>query len=485
MDMGGHQQRRLDQHVGAVALGPLDAWMTCLHPRQQAIVTRNYAGPARISGPAGTGKTVVALHRLRYLARNSDGPLLFTTFVQNLPQVRQTSFRRFAPEVADRVQFTHLQAWARGFLADRGRVVNVDRAQVNIAFNRAWSANKVLGRLAPQPQYWQDEIDRVIKGRGITTLDEYLRVTRPGRTRRLSPAQKAQVWRFYRAYQRNLAERRLYDNNDVVALALKELGTRPLERPYAAVVVDEVQDITLTGLRLLRQLAGDGPNRLLLVGDGQQQVYPGGWRLSEAGIPIKGRGEVLRINYRNRANILAFAQRFDAKNEVDDLDDDPGGAPAVTLRDVECANPGGEVHRWRGPVADLPNALVDAVRALPVPLAQTALITSGRRDVNRCATILRQAGIPVSRLGEFTGQPGDAVKENTVKDETLRIGTVHNVKGQDFRAVLAVVFPHDKNANSPVERENRELRARQHLVSATRPRDYLWWAEVEQPRREA
>ncbi|WET77187.1 UvrD-helicase domain-containing protein [Amycolatopsis sp. QT-25] len=116
----------------------------------------------------------------------------------------------------------------------------------------------------------------MIKGRGITTLGDYVAVPRRGRVLRLDASRKAQVWARYEHYQRRLAERDVHDYNDLIELGRAELGARPLETPYAGVVVDEVQDIPLCGLRLLRDLAGDGPNRLLLVGDGQQQVYPGG-----------------------------------------------------------------------------------------------------------------------------------------------------------------------------------------------------------------
>jgi superfamily I DNA/RNA helicase len=255
----------------------------------------------------------------------------------------------------------------------------------------------------------------------------------------------------------------------VIALALAELVARPPDEPYAAVVVDEVQDITLNGLRLLRQLAGDGPNRLLLVGDGQQQVYPGGWRLSDAGIPIRGRGEVLRVNYRNRAAVLSFAQGFDATNQIDDLD----GAAGVALRDAEAVNSGGEIRHWQGSDTDLPNALADAVATLPVPRGRTALIVFDHRSLHRCTAILRQAGIPLIPLDQYTGEP----------DDTIKIGTVHRAKGLDFQAVLAVMFVPEDGVNTATEQETRELRGRQHLVAATRARDYLWWAEVK-PRRE-
>ncbi|WP_030432012.1 UvrD-helicase domain-containing protein [Allokutzneria albata] len=446
-----------EDHLAAAQESSFESWMTFLHPHQQAVVTRNYNGPARISGPAGTGKTVVALHRLRYLARRSTGPLLFTTFVRSLPLVHRTTFRRLAPELADRVEFTHLHAWVRGFLERRGTGVNVDRGQVDTAFSKAWQAHRAsLESVEPIAVYWQNEIDRVIKGKGLTTFDDYVKASRTGRGIGLTAGQKKLVWRLYETYQRNLAEKRLHDYNDIIDLALAELRREPLSEPYSAVVVDEVQDITLNGLRMLSTLAGDN---LLLVGDGQQQVYPGGWRLSDAGIPIQGRGEVLRVNYRNRAEVLSFAQRFDAKNRVDDLD----GAAGVALRDVESANPGGTTRSWRGSEKELAEALTDAIRELPVPVGNAALIVFQHNELKQCKAVLNKAKIPYQDLEFYDGEPNGK----------LKVGTVHRAKGVDFQAVLAVHF-----AQSAVDNDE-DLQGRQHLVAATRARDHLWWGVVE------
>ncbi|WP_143343223.1 UvrD-helicase domain-containing protein, partial [Crossiella equi] len=452
----------VEDQVQVAQRGGFESWLTFLHPQQQAVVSRNYGGPARISGPAGTGKTVVALHRLRYLARRSTGPLLFTTFVRTLPLVHKASFERLAPELADRVRFTNLHAWAREFLRSRGHEVTVHSGQSETAFSRAWMANReALREIEGKVGYWRTEVDRVIKGRGVTSLAEYQRTSRRGRGLPLDGARRERVWALFQSYQRCLAERGLHDHNDVISLALAELRREPHRPPYAAVVVDEVQDITLTGLRLLRELAGDGPNRLLLVGDGQQQVYPGGWRLSDAGIPVQGRGEVLRVNYRNRANVLGFARRFDATNRVDDLD----GTAGVGLREAESANAGGEAVSWRGTEADLGAALRQVLSTSDAPPGNTAVIVFHHRDLDRCVKILRQARIPLLRLDDYTG----------AEDDRVKVGTVHRAKGLDFQAVLVAEFP-DEGAE---DEEQRELRARQQLVAATRARDFLWWGVVE------
>ncbi|MFI5609565.1 UvrD-helicase domain-containing protein [Amycolatopsis sp. NPDC051903] len=450
--------------VSAALERPFGSWMTFLHPQQHAVVTRDYGGPARISGPAGTGKTVVALHRMRHIGRRSTGKLLFTTFVRTLPVVHETAFRRLAPELSGRAEFENLHGWVRDFLRRRGIELNVQRGGIDNAFGRAWLRHRAgLAGIEPSAEYWRTEVDRVIKGRGVRTFEEYRKIPRRGRRLALGDGHRERVWALYEAYRDNLAKGGLHDYNDVLTVARAELVRRPLAHPYEMVVVDEVQDVTLVGLRLLREIAGDGPNRLLLVGDGQQQVCPGGWRLSDAGIPVQGRGEVLKVNYRNRSGILDFARRIDAGNEVDDLD----GAAGVVLRDVEVVNDGGRTRTWRGSRAELRAALTDAVRDLP--RGHTALITFSKHDADECRRLLEGSGIATQSLEHHTGVPGDRVK----------VGTVHRAKGLDFRAVLAVQFPPRDAANSDAaQQETEELRGRQRLVAATRARDFLWWGVV-------
>jgi hypothetical protein len=446
---------REDQVASAMS-GSFQSWLTFLHPSQSGIVTRRYSGPARIGGPAGTGKTVVALHRLRAIARRTTGPLLFTTFVRTLPAVHRESFLRLAPELADRVEFTGLHAWAHRLLRQRGVTVS-QHGSARSVFNLAWVAHRSALEPVEPREYWWTEIDTVVKGRGIRTFDEYAPVPRPGRVRKLSTAQKEAVWALYETYQDKLAERGLLDFNDLVQRAWEELdGEDP---PYAAVVADEVQDISLMGLRLLHRLAGDGPDGLLLVGDGQQQVYPGGWKLSEAGISMRGRGAVLKVNYRNRADIVRFADGLGAVDAVDDLD---GGA-GVSLRDAEVVSEGGVVRMWRGERADLGQALRDALRGTVAPSGSTAVIVLGK--VGDVVAALRGAGVASTPLKEYAGLPDDSVK----------VGTVHRAKGLEFQAVIAVHFESD---GAGADREERELRARQLMVAATRARDELWWFAV-------
>jgi hypothetical protein len=439
--------------------GPFEDWRIFLDDVQLGLVRRHYGGPARITGPAGTGKSVLALHRLAYLARRSTGPLLFTTHVRTLPRIAEHQFRSLAPQLLHRVEFTNLHAWARDFLASRDRPFDVDDAEIDAAFQAVWERigqEGPLGQARPSRGYWKDEIDRVIKGRGIGSLPDYQSAPRKGRGGKLTTGFRAHVWKFYCEYEKELCDRGVHDHNDVLKRALDELDRKPLPRQYTAVVVDEVQDLTLIGLRLVHAISGAEPNQLLLVGDGEQQVFTGGWRLSEAGISLQGRGEILRRNYRNRAAIVDLAGEFDAVNRFDDLD----GGPTVTVRSARPVLDGGQVRRWHGTEQEA--ALIEALRTQES--TDIAVLTRTNRAAEHWIRVLSGAGFTVSPLDRWDGR----------SSTTIHVGTVHRAKGTEFRAVL---LPDERGASG--YREDHEALQRQLLVAATRARDYVWIGELD------
>lgn len=459
---GLFEVRRLrDERAERASHVAVPDWRLFLDDAQLGAVRRQYGGPARISGPAGTGKSTLALHRLAHLARRGPGRLLFTSHLESLPELAREQFRALAPQVAHRVEFRNLHEWAAELLAERGRDTVVDEQRVDAAFTAVWERSGRSGPLAaarPSRHYWKDEIDRVIKGRGLGTLESYRSATRRGRGGQLSPAFRAHVWEFYCEYERELCERGIYDRNDVLIRALDELGRTPLGRVYSGVAVDEVQDLTLVGLRLVHAVSGDGPNRLLLVGDGQQQVFAGGWRLSEAGISLRGRSEVLRRNYRNRSAIVEAAGELDAVNRFDDID----GAPAVTLRSSLPVLSGGEVVRWNG--AAQRDAVLAALRGLDAG-AGTAVLTRSRAAAEEWTEVLRRGGVPARRLAPWSPDPA-----------AVLVGTLLEAKGFEFRAV----FLPDERRPMGFYRDELEALQRQLLVATTRARDYLWIGALEE-----
>ncbi|MEU1209158.1 UvrD-helicase domain-containing protein [Nocardia sp. NPDC005825] len=442
---------------------PFKDWMTFLDPDQLELVHKNFRGPARFSGPAGTGKSIVAVHRMARFAKNHPGRMLFTSFVKTLPTYHESGFRQLAPHAGDRAQFVGLHAWAKGFLRGRGIVIEPEEGLIEDAFSRAWRgpARDHLAPLHPSPVYWKDEIHRIIKGRGITDLQTYKRVDRAQRYGvKLDGPRREIVWNeLFKPYQETLAERGHSDFHDLITRATDELRVAPLDDPYGLVVVDEVQDFTYVEVRLAHQIAGgsaDSP--LLLVGDGQQQVYPGGWRLRDAGIPIVGRGAKLKINYRNREAVLNFAREVNALNTVDDLDGEPG----FVLRDSKTVLPGGSASAETVSSLDAAEQrLLARIRDCGFAPGDIAVIATTRNDASRIRKLLDRNDLRTISLEHY----------DATDDTHIKVGTVHRSKGMDFAAVMHIV----RESALP---DDTELAARQIMVARSRARDYVWECRI-------
>ena len=327
-----------------------------------------------------------------------------------------------------------------------------------------------LGRIDPTPGYWQDEIRYVLKGRGLTDFAEYALLPRLGRFRPLNGEQRAMVWNLYREYELGAAGTR----------HLRLGGRHPRGRGiarrepltgYAAVIVDEAQDLSCAMIRMLHGLAGDSPDALTLVSDGQQTIYPGGYTLAEAGVAIQGRGVVLGVNYRSTAEIIEFAKSLVKGDHAPDIEGDAGRRRArrrAAARDAARCTPCSRRARcttsrsssgsvaW-SPRTRTPGSATSACsRSTPGTLA---------RPPRRCT----EAGIPTVELEKWDGLSVDAVK----------VGTIKRSKGLEFKEVLVVrTPPHLVQADvvDPDEAaaERRLLQRRELYVAMTRAREGLW-----------
>jgi superfamily I DNA/RNA helicase len=461
-----------DAAVEAASGEPIESWMVWLHPEQSGLVGRAYSGPARVRGPAGTGKTVVALHRARHLARRPGARVLVTSYVASLPKVQRALFARLAPELGDRVEFVGIHAWAVRLLRGRGHRFDLAGDGGRGVFEQVWRATDVtlLTGSGLDAGYVWDEVQHVVKGRAISDLDQYVALRRVGRRTRLRREQRELVWTLRLAYDEALTARGQLDFADVLAHALESLRAEPQDPAYTAVLVDEVQDLTCVGLRLAHAIAGDGPDALLLVGDGQQAVYPGGFTAAEAGVPLAGRATVLRRNYRNAASVLDAAWEVVSADSFHDLDD---AAQQPGTRDVAVARAGGNVARVRADDsrslrAALLTALDGATRR-GVRTGDMALLVPDNRSADRWLRSLEAAGVAAELLKDYDGRPGPQVK----------VGTYQRAKGLEF----ACVFLPDWDRGAPERHdgesdeawaERAELARRQLFVAMTRARDWLW-----------
>ena len=455
---------------------PIEQWMCFLHPSQHPLVTRTVNGPSRVRGPAGTGKSVVGLHRAAYLASTRPGHLLYASYVRTLPAVLSSLYARLSPRTAQRVEFVGVHAWALRFLRARGVRVNVDAHTARYLFNRSWAS---VGRYSPLatvsvgPDYWYDEITSVIKGRGLREFGEYAQLQRVGRRTRLHADHRAAVWDLYQAYDVALREHGVHDFADVVALAHAEVTARPLAEPYIAVLVDEVQDLTCVGVRLMQALVA-APEDLHLIGDGQQSVYPGGFTLAEAGIDVRGRSTVLRTNYRNAAEVLAIASAVVAGEDFEDLE----GAERGT-REVDVVRDGGATVRVDAQdVRSHDDALLAALAIVTedgtTALGDCAILTLTTALAETYRHLLTRAGFDVLDLERYDGQTCGRVK----------VGTIKRAKGLEFKQVflprLSDTPPPRLSELDAAYAERAALWRREVFVGMTRARDRLWLGYVGQ-----
>lgn len=479
------------EQVERLMAAPIEEWMIFLHPDQRTLVDRRFNGPARVRGAAGTGKTVVALHRAAKLASrhrtntpNQRPPVLFTTFIKSLPPVLENLYSRLPNWIASGVEFINVDKLAHRLCREAGQQLRMDPNAATQMFNRAYKS--VVRRNTPLDgqtrEYLREEIDYVLKARDLASLDDYLRMERTGRKLRFSASMREQAWALHQEYNRLLAEAGLADFRDVLKRA-RDIS-RKREPRYRAAVIDEAQDLSLVALQLVDALISDGngerlPDSLFLVGDGAQKIYPGGFTLAQAGLDVRGNSAVLRVNYRNTREIIAAAMACTGSEPVDDLGDTflRGEAEAEAQRDgikpfLVCA---GDFQAQINYVAERVKRLCSTAE---IATSDIGVFVAHNNIVRRTISGLNQEGIQSESLASFSGY----------SNGRLKVGTFHRAKGLEFKVVFLLGIsanefpgPRKRGQTEAEYEERRTLEMSQLFVAMTRARDGLFILCNEEP----
>ena len=321
-----------DEAMVAIMNAPLAQWRVFLHPTQHKLAAGDRSGPVRVLGGAGTGKTVVAMHRAKWLAEHrtlDKQKVLFTTFTKNLALDIQDNLKTLCSKATfEKIEVRNLDSWVHGFMRSRKlehRIVYDRKADGAL---QAWQAAMTVKDVSLDlpDSFYEDELEQVVLAHGVTSKDDYRAVRRTGRGVVLSRAKRDAVWPVFEEYRGQLASRKLKEVDDAyreVSLLLD--GER--ESPdaiglYSAIVIDETQDLGPQALRLLRAMIGRNNNDLFFVGDGHQRIYTRNRAaMSKCGIDIRGRSKKLYLNYRTTDEIRRQAVAVLEGCEIDDLDD--------------------------------------------------------------------------------------------------------------------------------------------------------------------
>jgi UvrD/REP helicase N-terminal domain len=311
-----------DEELIAILDAPLEKWRIFLHPSQDKLVAKSYNGPARVTGGAGTGKTVVAMHRARHLARtlcSAPGDrILFTTYTANLAQdVAQNLAHLCGPE-KERIEVVHLHAWAGRYLREQGRKFEIaSPSELDSCWNEAIRAS---GEREFDAGFLRQEWEQVVQAHVIRDAADYYKVPRVGRGRTLARPQRQKVWKVFEQFTLALLRRGKSEWGSVIADARSLLELKEPALPYKAVVVDEAQDFHDQEWRLIRAIVPGGPDDMFIVGDAHQRIYGQKVALRACGVNVQGRSSRLRVNYRTTEEIRSWAMAVLAGVEIDDLD---------------------------------------------------------------------------------------------------------------------------------------------------------------------
>jgi hypothetical protein len=464
-----------DRELRAMLDQPFSLWRTFLHPEQRRLAYQpTYNGPVRVSGGAGTGKTVVALHRARALAEQlppGAPPILFTTFTRSLVTAIEEQVEVLAgAELRQRIEVTNADRLAYAIvLAAEGKAPDILKSP---AERGRWKAASDFQGGAYGPAFLAQEWRRVILAQGITDRDGYLTARRPARGTRLNRRDRAEIWTIV---ERFLDGCRSSGQRTFLQLADDACGyLRQEDEPrFSHVIVDEAQDLHPAQWRLLRAAVPKGANDLFIVGDTQQRIYGNTVTLSAVDINVRGRSHHLRINYRTTHEILSCAVRLLTGESFDDLD---GEAEKRDGYRSELRGDAPVVQGFASSQQEL-DGLVEAVQQWTAAGVQPEEIGVVARtgSLDAATAALQAAGVPTRTSDSPQGAGGDG--------GGVVLATMHGVKGLEFRCV-AVIGASDDSLPLPaavrsagedmIERERVLLQERCLLyVAATRARDAL------------
>jgi len=455
---------------------PWEKWTVFLHPEQRELVEKKYAGPARVSGSAGTGKTIVALHRAVFLAKaNPESRVLLATFSAPLAHALQTQLRRLLgnePRLGDRIDVQSLDALClRLHKSLIGKVVLATREVVIEQITKA--AKAVDGHKFKLP-FLLSEWDQIVDAWQVASWEGYRDVPRLGRKTRLSETQRKTLWSIYEKVLAGLKEKKVVTNSGLFT-ALAEVLPSAKHRPYDFAVIDEAQDLSIAQLRFLAALGQDRENALFFTGDIGQRIFHPPFSWKSLGVDLRGRSKTLRVNYRTSHQIRNHADRL-LGPEVTDVDgiaekrDDSisifNGPPPVigTFDDEkkECQ----AVAAW----------LTEQIQAGILP-HECGLFVRSAAEIDRAKAVAKAGKIPCRVLDEHV----------ETRSGHLSIATMHLAKGLEFRAVAVMacddeVIPlQERIETAGDENDLKEVydTERQLLyVACTRARDSLFVSGV-------
>jgi hypothetical protein len=449
---------------------PWDKWAVFLHPSQRRLVERDYNGPARTSGSAGTGKTIVALHRAVALARrHPQARVLLTTFSKALASALRMRLRTLIgnePNIADRIAVhpvtgigydLYTTAFGQPSIAPPALIEALLRHAATEVEGHRFSPRFLIGEWREVVDAWQ-----------LTSWEDYRDVARLGRKTRIGGKQREILWSIFERVRAGLAERKAVTWPDLFGRVTAHIAGNV--SPFDFVVIDEAQDVGVAELRFLASLAANRAGGLFFAGDLGQRIFqqPFSWR--SLGVDVRGRSYTLRINYRTSHQIRVQADRLlpPALADVDGNAEDRRGTVSV------FNGPAPAIETFDDPEqeSEAVGAWITARVEHGVQPHEIGVFVRSTRELRRARNAVKQSKVPAVELS-------DRIEISPGK---ISIGTMHLAKGMEFRAVAVMacddeIIPSQERIENVADDADLEevYDSERHLlyVACTRARDHL------------
>lgn len=450
---------------------PWEKWTIFLHPSQRQLVEREFNGPARAAGSAGTGKTIVALHRAVWLARkHEDARVLLTTFSDPLADALRMRLHRLIhhqPMLAERLEVHSLDSIAK-------RIGRARFGKLNLATDE-----QIKGLLTDSardvtesrftPNFLWDEWSNVVDAWQIKSWEEYRDVQRLGRKTRLSEPQRKLLWGIFSNVREQLDSESLLTRADVFAKVADGIasGNHP---PFEFAVIDEAQDIGVPELRFLAAMGANRPDSLFFAGDLGQRIFRQPFSWKALGVDVRGRSVTLRVNYRTSHQIRRQADRL-LPPELADVDgnaESRKGTVSVFNGPDPQIKVFGSIEEEAGAVADWIKQLIED----GFQPAEIGLFIRSESQLDRARAAVDVSGLESALLT-------DQIESNMGK---VSVSTMHLAKGLEFRAVAVMacddeIIPLQERIETVADSSDLEevYNTERHLlyVACTRARDRL------------
>jgi mRNA-degrading endonuclease RelE of RelBE toxin-antitoxin system len=406
---------------------PWEKWAVFLHPEQREWIEKDFSGPARVAGSAGTGKTIVALHRAAHLARaNPDARVLLTTFSDTLANALQTKLKRLLgsePRLAERIDVHSLNSI--GLRLYKTHVGAAKIAEPELLRNLIKAAASSIGGHKFSLRFLLAEWEHVVDAWQLENWEAYRDVARLGRKTRLPEPQRKVLWSIFERVKNGLEESKVVTHANVFRSLATEIPKNKMVI-FDFAVVDEAQDISVTHLQFLGALGGGRPNALFFAGDLGQRIFQQPFSWKALGVDVRGRSRTLRVNYRTSHQIRMQADRLLGKSVVDIDGNVEDRSDAVSVFN----GPQPTIHAFKSETEESTGvaAWVSELTKLGVEPHEVGLFVRSDSQLERAQAAIAKTGTPFKVLDEHV--------EST--HGHISIGTMHLAKGLEFRAVIVM-----------------------------------------------